>query len=94
MSRDALYVFAYDISENKVRRKIADILEHHGTRVQGSVFEVRTTQIKAENLLKQLDRQRLPGDSIRMYCLPEDARQRCRISGGAPIGEATEFWLL
>lgn len=94
MAREMLYVFAYDISDNKLRRRVAERLEAHGTRVQGSVFELRTTQAKAEALLLKLDKLRLPGDSIRLYCIPEDARMRCKTAGGAPIGEATEFWLL
>ncbi len=92
--RDMLFVFAYDVSVNRTRRRISDILERHGTRVQESVFEVRSTQLKAERLLSALDRERGIGDRIRMYAIPEDGRTKSRQVGGAPIAEATEFWLL
>jgi hypothetical protein len=45
-------------------------------------------------LLARLSAERLSGDSIRMYCLTEDARARSRTAGGAPIPEKSEFWLL
>jgi len=34
-----LVVVAYDISNNKRRKKVADLLEKHGNRVNYSVFE-------------------------------------------------------
>lgn len=36
-----LYVISYDISENKIRKKISKLLEGYGKRVQYSVFECR-----------------------------------------------------
>jgi CRISPR-associated protein Cas2 len=92
--RDMLFVFAYDIADDRVRRRVAALLEKWGTRVQDSVFEVRCTRARAEALLVALDRLRLAGDGVRMYALPEDARAASQQVGGAPIGEATEFWLL
>lgn len=94
MAHEMLYVFAYDVVDDPVRRRIASLLEKRGTRVQESVFEVRTTQSKAEQLLRRLDTERKTGDAIRMYCLTEDGRQRSRAAGGPPIPERTEFWLL
>lgn len=92
--RDTLFVFAYDISDDRLRRRVSGILEKQGTRVQESVFEVRTVQTRADALLTRLDRLRAPGDRLRMYAIPEDGRVRSRQVGGAPIGEASEFWLL
>lgn len=64
---------------------MAVFLEDKRTRMQKSIFEVRTTLARAE---------RLHGDSVRMYCLTEEGRARSRASGGAPIPERSEFWLL
>lgn len=94
MSRDHLFVFCYDVVSEKVRRRMAAILEGEGTRVQKSVFEVRTSLQRAEGLLARLAAEQLHGDSVRMYCLTEEGRARSRASGGAPIPERNEFWLL
>ena len=94
MAREHLFVFCYDVTSNRARRRMADLLEDKGTRVQKSVFEVRTTRLRAERLLALLGREREAGDSVRMYCLTEEGRARSRASGGAPIPERQEFWLL
>ena len=36
-----MYIVSYDITSNKLRRKIAKELENYGVRVQYSVFECR-----------------------------------------------------
>lgn len=92
--RDMLFVFCYDISNDRTRQKFSEALEQFGTRVQESVFEIRTTSAKAEALLETLAARRGPGDKLRMYAIPEDGREKSRQFGGGPIGEATEFWLL
>ncbi len=92
--RALLHVISYDIASDAARRRIAAQLEAVGVRVQDSVFEAHLTREAGENLLRALDLLRPDGDSIRMYVLPEDARAASRQVGGAPIGEATEFWLL
>ena len=94
MAREHVFVFCYDVASDKARRRMADILEDKGTRVQKSVFEVRATLARAEALLARLSAERLTGDSVRMYCLTEEARARSRASGGAPVPEKAEFWLL
>jgi CRISPR-associated protein Cas2 len=91
---DFVVVFAYDIERDANRRRIADLLESHATRVQKSVFEGRMSLKAAENLLRRLDRERADGDSIRMYVLTEQSRDRSQTRGGAPILERSEFWLL
>lgn len=91
--REQLAVFCYDISRDKTRNKVADILERFGVRVQFSVFECRMRLDKAQYLLSRLDLFREEGDSIRMYVIPEDARQICETRGGAPIAERSQFFL-
>lgn len=94
MSREHLFVFCYDISCTKRRAKVAKLLEKAGTRVQYSVFEIRTTQKRAQALLDRLGRFRETFDSIRMYCLTERGRKLSDVRGGAPLPEAQDFWLL
>ena len=92
--RPMLHVISYDVAGDAARRRIADQLEVVGVRVKDSVFEANLTREAGERLLDVLDRMRPDGDTIRMYVLPEEARSASRQVGGAPIGEATEFWLL
>jgi CRISPR-associated protein Cas2 len=94
MSRDTVFVYVYDVSSDRLRRRMAAILEEEGTRVQGCVFEVHADQAKAERIFRKLERERGAGDGLRMYCLTADGRRRSRTKGGAPLPEETEFWLL
>lgn len=92
--RKQLVVFTYDISRNAVRSRMSGILELHGIRVQESVFESRITARQAEFLFSKLHMILDPGDSLRMYVIPEDGRQLSRSAGGAPISPAEDYILL
>ena len=43
-------MIAYDISEDRIRYRVAKILENYGTRVQYSVFECKLRE-QEKNLL-------------------------------------------
>lgn len=49
-----MYVVSYDISNDKVRTKIAKELENFGRRVQYSVFECRISEKQFEQLYGKL----------------------------------------
>ena len=63
------YIVAFDISDDRVRRKVADILEAYGLRVQRSLFEVEfkdinellATKMKIQSLINKKQ------DSVRFY---------------------------
>lgn len=93
MAREHKFVFCYDVASSKVRRRMAEILDDEGTRVQKSAFEVRCTLQRVERPLTRLSAERLAGDSIRTYCLTEEARARSRAAGDTLIPERTEYWL-
>lgn len=63
------YVITYDISDNKRRKKIANLLEGYGVRVQFSVFECQLSAKKYGELQKRLRRfyQADQQDSLRFY---------------------------
>lgn len=68
------YLITYDIISNKRRKKIADILEGAGKRVNLSVFECELNDTKLikhlkTKLLKQADPKT---DSIRIYRICEN----------------------
>ncbi len=62
------YVIAYDIENDKRRKKVADILEGYGVRVNYSVFEVDLPQSKILKLLSEIKKVvSLKKDSVRFY---------------------------
>lgn len=48
------YVVAYDISDDKRRRKVVKLMESIGTRMNYSVFECMLTEIQYKNMCKRL----------------------------------------
>ncbi len=65
-----LYVVVYDIPCDKRRKKVSDLLEGYGVRVQYSVFECVLNQSKYEELRERLrKRVKLEEDSVRFYPL-------------------------
>jgi CRISPR-associated protein Cas2 len=64
------YVVAYDIPDDKRRKKVSDLLEGYGKRVQYSVFECVLTPTKYDELRSRLRKQvKLKEDSVRFYPL-------------------------
>lgn len=64
------YVVAYDIPGDKRRKKVSDLLEGYGKRVQYSVFECLLSQTKYEELRSRLKKiVTLKEDSVRFYPL-------------------------
>ncbi len=76
-------VVSYDISDDKRRRKVAEIMEGYGYRVQYSVFECTLTK-KQMAEMKQALRPYVKSremDSIRFYPLPADAVELIQVMG-------------
>jgi CRISPR-associated protein Cas2 len=64
------YIVAYDIPCDKRRRKVANLLEGYGKRVQYSVFECVLAQAKYIELQKRLKKLvNLAEDNLRFYPL-------------------------
>ncbi len=64
------YVIVYDITCDKRRKKISDLLEGYGQRVQYSVFECILNRVKYDELRKKIRQQvNLSEDSVRFYPL-------------------------
>lgn len=64
-----MYLVVYDIEDDRVRSRIATILEGYGRRVQESVFECRLELSELEELTVRLKRelQRPENGEIRIY---------------------------
>ena len=83
-----LYVVTYDISCQKRRTKLANLLLAYGQRVQYSVFECQLkTQEFRELCVKVKKVVRLPEDSVRMYPLSGHTLEQVEILGGLPLTE-------
>ena len=80
------YVVVYDIPCDKRRKKIADLLEGYGKRVQYSVFECILTKDKYEELSKRLKKRVFEEeDSVRFYPLSKHTLEQVEVWGGGPI---------
>ncbi len=81
-----LYVVVYDVSCNRRRKKVADVLEGYGRRVQFSVFECCLEAKKYQELKRKLGRYvKLPEDSVRFYPMSSHTRDQVEIWGGVPL---------
>ena len=76
----------YDISDNKTRRIVGEILEGYGIRVNRSVFEVRLKHTNERTkleyaLLREID----PAvDSVRIYPLCRNCIKNATVLGNEP----------
>ena len=65
-------LICYDIDNDKRRKKIADLLETYGIRVNYSVFEIKVNKTKFKHLINSLKDISKKGDNIRIYHLCEN----------------------
>ncbi len=64
------YLVAYDITNDKRRKKLSELLEAYGIRVNYSVFEIELNATKKEKLLYEIALKKLIDikyDSVRFY---------------------------
>lgn len=81
-----LYLVTYDIPCNKRRKKVSDLLEGYGQRVQWSVFECVLTIDKYHELRQRLiQRVKADEDSVRIYPLSRHTLNQVEIMGGLPV---------
>lgn len=63
------YLIAYDITNDKIRTRIGNILEDYGKRVQYSVFECWVEEDKLNDLINLLETEIKEDGNIRIYPL-------------------------
>lgn len=81
-----LYIVSYDIPCNKRRKKVSDLLEGYGKRVQYSVFECVLPPRKYEELRQRLiGRINVKEDSIRVYPVSGHTLSKVELWGGVPL---------
>ena len=84
-----LYVISYDIPDDKRRKKIADLLEGYGQRVQYSVFECPLNREKYNDFRRRLRKiVKLEEDNVRFYPLSTHTLSQVETWGvGVPVIE-------
>ena len=84
----------YDISDDRIRRKVHDTLKNHGQRVQFSVFECRVDEIAfgalREGVLTLID----PEDNIRWYPLCKWCREAVDWQGNGRMVDREDYYLV
>ena len=85
----SLYIVAYDIPSNRRRKKVSDILEGYGKRVQYSVFELVLVKSKYDELRQRLKHYvDFAEDSVRFYPVSQHTLAQVEIWGGVPLTQA------
>ncbi|MDY7015053.1 MAG: CRISPR-associated endonuclease Cas2 [Cyanobacteriota bacterium] len=80
------YVITYDIPCDRRRKKVSDLLEGYGTRVQYSVFECCLERDKYDELRKRLRRRyKITEDSVRFYPLSHHTLGQVEVWGEPPL---------
>ena len=87
-------VFAYDISADRARRRVAAVLEDHAVRVQDSVFEAWLTRAQTERLTRAVTLHLSSGDSLRVYVLGQAGLARSRAIGGPDMVDVPGYLIV
>jgi len=81
-----LYLVIYDISDDKRRRRVFNLLEGYGRRVQFSAFECVLTDRKFEELRTRLVKVvKMDVDSVRFYPISKHTLGQVVIWGEPPL---------
>jgi CRISPR-associated protein Cas2 len=89
-----LTVFCYDVSDHKIRRRVARILEDRMVRVQRSVFEAWLTKAETNRLSARINKYLDTGDSLRIYAISQSAMARSKSYGPVPLQNSDNYYLL
>lgn len=84
MATRHLILIAYDISDNKDRTRVSDLLEQHMVRVQESLFEGWMTRGAAQRVAGEAARLIDEGDSLRLYIIPRGGVAAAKAWGFPP----------
>lgn len=80
------YVVVYDIPNDKRRKKISDLLEGYGKRVQYSVFECILSPNKYDELRQRLKKKvKISEDSVRFYPISKHTLNQVETWGGPSV---------
>lgn len=90
---ERLWIIAYDIEDDAVRRRVHNLLENHGRRVQYSVFECWLHNQALQRLRIMVQTEIHSSDHVRWYPSCQNCQRDIQWQGGErPENEA--FYLL
>lgn len=82
-----IYVISYDIASDRIRTKLAKLLEGYGVRIQYSVFECKLTEKRFQKLYREVFHLTENEEgSVRFYLLCQNCENRI-ITVGKPLNE-------
>ena len=85
-----LYVVIYDISDDKRRKRVFNLLEGYGKRVQFSAFECVLSDRKFEELRVRLAKVvKMDEDSVRFYPISKHTLGQVVIWGVPPLTQVS-----
>lgn len=85
-----LYVVIYDISDDKRRRRVFNLLEGYGRRVQFSAFECVLDDRKFEELRSRLVKVvKMDQDSVRFYPISRHTLGQVVVWGEPPLTQSS-----
>ncbi len=90
---NTLWVIAYDIEDNDMRAKVADLLGNYGERVQYSVFECYLSAEQLFCLQQEIAVLTGKDDALRFYPLCRWCRLHIDIQGKGKYSEDTAFFI-
>ena len=91
-----LWLVCYDIADDKLRHKLAKLLEQNCQRVQYSVFEcpLETNILNHLLVTRWLPLLKVSEDNLRVYPLDATAKKHVRVYGSATPYEVPDYLIL
>ncbi len=85
-----MYLISYDLSNDRLRQKVAKEMENYGKRVQYSVFECRISEKQLRTLYQKLAviMQEEKEGSVRIYTICGNCEAKIQIIGVNQIEDA------
>lgn len=77
-----MYLFSYDLENDKERRRLSNLLKGYGTRVQKSVFECPVSKSRYLSLCRKIEELDLTSGFVLVYRL--QAQQKRKMIGVVP----------
>ncbi len=93
-ARDRTWLIFYDVSDDRRRRRVAEILLNYGVRKQLSVFECRFTATIAAEVRERVRAELDSGDRVHWVPLCHDCLARVEGIGVATVSCDEGFWIL
>ena len=87
-------VISYDISDDRTRRRVANLLMDYGKRVQYSVFECRVDEKTLDKIIASLKPFAEGNDSIRFYPICGACLKNVVLLGRGELTEEPTFHLV